>query len=85
MHIDLQPEFGDKLFALRSSRIMTQEELAEAAGISVDMLGALEQGKKATSFRTLKRLANALGVPVKDLFDFDSPPNWKRGATVKGK
>ena len=50
---------------------MTQEQLAEASNISVDFLSLVERGKSGPSFEVLERLAGALGVPVKDLFDFD--------------
>lgn len=49
---------------------MTQEQLAEAADISVDFLSLVERGVNAPSFTTLERLADALGVPEKDLFEF---------------
>ena len=50
---------------------MTQEQLAEAADISVDFLSLVERGVNAPSFATLGRLADALGVPEKELFEFD--------------
>ncbi len=49
---------------------MTQEQLAEAADISVDFLSLMERGVNAPSFATLERLADALGVPAKELFEF---------------
>lgn len=50
---------------------MTQEQLAEASNISVDFLSLIERGKSGPSFEVIERLAEALEVPVKDLFDFD--------------
>jgi len=44
--------------------------LAEAAGIQPRQINYLEHGKKWTKPDTLEKLAKALKVPVKDLFDF---------------
>jgi transcriptional regulator with XRE-family HTH domain len=64
-------KFGKKLVALRQEKGMTQENLAEAAGISVDFLSLMERGLRAPSFSTLEKLSRVLDIPVKDLFDFD--------------
>lgn len=67
---DLRAKFGSRLRYLRQQKNMTQEQLAEAAKISVDFLSLVERGKNAPSFDTLERLAEALDVPVRALFDF---------------
>ena len=69
---ELKEQFGKRIRILRRERQLTQEQLAEAAGISVDFLSLIERGRNAPSFQKIQRLANALGVPVKVLFDFDS-------------
>ena len=74
----LKVQFGQKLRDLRKKRGITQEQLAEAALISVDFLSLVERGINAPSFETLEKLACALDVPVKELFNFDSsehPPH----------
>jgi transcriptional regulator with XRE-family HTH domain len=44
---------------------MSQERLAEAAGLSVEIVKALEQGRRNSArLETLRRLADALGEPV---------------------
>ena len=68
----LQALSGRRLKFLRRRSGMTQEQLAEAADLSVDQIGCMERGKSAASFDTLEKLANALHVPVRDLFDFSS-------------
>lgn len=68
---DLKARLGRRLFSLRSRSLMTQEELAEAAEISLDFVSLLERGQRAPSLRTLERLSEALGVSVRDLFDFE--------------
>lgn len=69
---NLKKQFGEQLRNLRKRTGMTQEQLAEKALISVDFLSLLERGINAPSFETLERLALALDVPIKQLFEFDS-------------
>jgi len=72
MTSNLEARFGRRLFYLRSQKLMTQEELAEAAGISLDFVSLLERGQRSPSFKTLEHLSKALGVSVRDLLDFES-------------
>ena len=69
---DLKMQFGERLRNLRRCKGMTQEQFAEEASISVDFLSLLERGINAPSFDTLEKLAIALDVPIKHLFEFDS-------------
>jgi len=67
---DLRVQFGRRLRALRIERELTQEDLANAAGVSTVFISSIERGKYAPSFDNLTKLARVLDVPVKDLFDF---------------
>jgi len=69
---NLKHKFGKRLTSLRIRKSLTQEQLAEATGISVDFISLVERGLRAPSFRTLERLAAVLDVDVKELFNFDS-------------
>lgn len=66
----LRIQFGRHLRRMRLTRDMTQEQLAEAAGVSVDFLSLVERGINAPSFETLERFAKALKVRIVELFDF---------------
>ena len=65
---------GELVFALshgenpvrtfRNHRGLTAEDLAEKAGISRAYLSQIEGGKREGTGKTLKKLANALGVDV---------------------
>jgi len=46
---------------------MTQEALAEKAGISVDFLSLIERGRNSPSLGSLEKIANALRVNIADL------------------
>ncbi len=68
---DLNRQFGNRLRFLRAQRQMTQEQLATAADISVDFLSLIERGRNAPSFSNIDKLARALKISVKELFNFD--------------
>lgn len=58
---------------LRRLASLTQEELAERSGVSVDVIRQLEQGRKHSArLPTLHALANGLGVELTTLLD--DPP-----------
>ena len=55
------PSFGQRLRAFREAAGLTQEELAERAGISVKAIGALERGRRQRPYpHTVRALADAL-------------------------
>ena len=70
----LRRDFGNRLKAIRLDRELTQEEFAELVGISVDFLSLIERGINAPGFDVLEKIADRLGLPVRDLFDFAKSP-----------
>ena len=70
---DLRKRFGALVAANRRRRGLTQQELAERAEISADMLGQVERGLTGARFTTIERLAAALGVDPAELFTPDLP------------
>ncbi len=71
-HHVLPPDatIGDRLRRLRAERGLTQEQLAERAGLSVDMIKKLEQGQRQSArLTTLVALADALDVTLAELTD----------------
>lgn len=66
----LRKQFGIHLKHMRLQRARTQEQIAEAAGVSVDLISNIERGINAPSFETLEKLACALDTSVEDLFAF---------------
>ena len=63
MTIDRDVTIGERLAKLRLRRQLTQEQLAEHAGLSVDLVRKLEQGRRQTArLSTLNALARALDV-----------------------
>ncbi len=55
--------FGEKLRQLREAAGLTQEELAERAGLTPKGIGALERGDRKRPYpNTVRALADALGL-----------------------
>lgn len=55
---------GNKIYQLRRSINMTQQELAEKVGISVTFLSEIENGRKSMSVDTLIKLSKGLQVSL---------------------
>jgi transcriptional regulator with XRE-family HTH domain len=61
-------QVGERIKRLRNDVLMTQDDLAAAAGVSTDLIRKLEQGQRHTcSIGSLHRIARALGVEVGEL------------------
>jgi transcriptional regulator with XRE-family HTH domain len=56
-----------RLRILRENLFLTQSELAIKAGISHITLNRLENKKQKPSFKTIRKLAKALGVEPSDI------------------
>ena len=76
MAYDFTPNFGEigrRVRKLREERHLTQEALAEAAGVSVPYVSHIERGIKKPSLGTLLRLSATLGVTVDTLLRGNQP------------
>ena len=60
-------QFGQRLRALRLQRGLSQEKLAEMAGLDRTYISQAEAGKRNVTLKTIVRLATALGVQAGDL------------------
>lgn len=60
-------EFGRRLAAARTNAGLTQEQLAERAGLHPVTISTLERATRAASVPTLIRLAAALAVDPSEL------------------
>jgi transcriptional regulator with XRE-family HTH domain len=83
--LSLRKAFGNRLRSIRYERKLTQEQLAEHVGISVDFLSLIERGINAPSFETIERMAKRLRVPVKALFDFETGPTTSNSLSGSGR
>jgi transcriptional regulator with XRE-family HTH domain len=59
--------FGEHLRELRVARNLTQERLAELAGVDRNYIGQIERGERNVALVNIVRIARALGVPPREL------------------
>jgi transcriptional regulator with XRE-family HTH domain len=57
----------ERLKALRQLRALSQQELSERSGVGRATISRIERGETGAHGRTLRRLAEALGVGVEEL------------------
>lgn len=77
----LRKRFGRLLAAHRKRRGITQEALAEAAELSIDMIAKIETGVTGARFPAIERLAQALEIDPAELFTAEIPhSSIRRGA-----
>jgi len=69
---------GDRVRELRRRRGLTQEDLAQQAGLSVQVVQKLEQGRCSVRFETLHAIARVLGAQTVALVvpGLPEPPLW---------
>jgi transcriptional regulator with XRE-family HTH domain len=67
-------DVGERLREIRLLRRATLRTIADRAGVSESFLSQVERGRASASVASLRRIANALGVSVADLFDSSGPP-----------
>ena len=67
----LQRKLGQRIAGLRKARKLTQEQLAEAIGCSVEFISLVERGVNAPSVAGLDKFAKILKTEVKELFTFE--------------
>jgi transcriptional regulator with XRE-family HTH domain len=65
--VDAVTVISTNLLRLRKARNLTQETVAEAAGFSRSAYRNLEKGQAEPRSETLRALADALGVPLREL------------------
>lgn len=62
---------GARLKELRKSKGLSQADMAEKVNVDSKHISRLETGKTFPYPETLEALANALDVPVKELFEYE--------------
>lgn len=59
--------FGEKLRELRKAHGLSQEALADEAGLHRTYIGGVERGERNPTLTTLKRIADALDLSLDNL------------------
>ena len=58
---------GENLRKIRTKRLLTQEELAEKAGVSAATIVNIERNNQEPHFRTIRKLAKSLDIDPTEL------------------
>jgi Predicted transcriptional regulators len=62
-------KFGEKVRALRKERKLSQEELSFKANLHRTYIGMIERAEKNITLINIEKIARALNVEIKELFD----------------
>lgn len=77
--------FQENLIALRKMHNISQEELAEKIGVSRQTLSKYETGESIPDIEKTKAIADAFGVSLDDLVNYNPEENKGLGIPPKGK
>jgi transcriptional regulator with XRE-family HTH domain len=61
--------FGEKVRELRKERGLSQEELSYKSDLHRTYIGMIERAEKNITLANIEKIAKALNVHLKDLFD----------------
>ena len=64
-----QVDVGERLRELRRIRRATLRQIADRSGLSESFLSQVERGRSSASIASLRKIAEALGVSMADLFE----------------
>lgn len=68
---DIKVRFGIRLRQLRQRKGWSQDQLARKAGLNSSYIGRIERAERNITLEVVEKLAEALDIPVKSLFEFD--------------
>ncbi|MDR1584069.1 MAG: helix-turn-helix domain-containing protein [Prevotellaceae bacterium] len=61
--------FGENVQKYRKEKQISQEKLAELAGVHRTYVGMIERAEKNITLRNMEKFAKALNVEIKDLLE----------------
>ena len=64
---DILKVVGKRVSTIRQKKGWSQDEFEDISGLHRAYIGAVERGRKNVTVKTLKTIADALGVRVRDL------------------
>lgn len=68
MELNIIEIFGQNVQKYRKAIGLSQEQLADKAGLHRTYIGMIERAEKNVTLRNIQKLANALEVPIENLF-----------------
>ncbi|MCT4662689.1 MAG: AAA family ATPase [Tissierellales bacterium] len=66
--------FGDNIKKFRTEINLTQQELADISGVNISIIKHIETGNRGTAIDNLKKIADALNVPLAEIYVDDYRP-----------
>ena len=71
--MDIRKNFGDRVRELRTAQGLSQEVLAQKAGLHRTYIGSVERGERNISLENILKIASALSVSISSImFELDS-------------
>lgn len=67
MKSEILIQFGNKVKELRKSQNMSQEDLADAAGLHRTYIGMIERAEKNITLINIEKISKALKIKTKEL------------------
>lgn len=77
-----QQLFASNMKRLRLGKGLTQEKLAEGAGLHTNYISSVERGQRNISIGNIERIAHALGVPMTELVAEPVKPRRVRSSST---
>lgn len=71
--VDILKQFGEWVRELRKAQGLSQEELAERAGLHYTYIGGVERGERNLSLKSIEKIVSALRIDIRDLFVHRTP------------
>ena len=68
MLLKIRERFGERVKDLRKQKGMTQERLAEKAGLHISLVSLIERGQTNPTLDTMNKLSKGLKVPIWEVF-----------------
>ncbi len=66
--LEILVSFGEVVRDIRKSKNLSQEQLAEKAGLHRTYIGMIERGEKNLTLSNISKIAQALETPMSELF-----------------
>lgn len=63
-------KLGLKIRIERQKQKISQEKLAELSNLNRNFIGMIERGETNVTIKNLENIANALNLPIQELFNF---------------
>ena len=70
MNKDTVSKLGIKIRIERQKAKISQEKLAELSNLNRNFIGMIERGETNVTIKNVENIANALKLPIQELFNF---------------